>query len=110
MTRIPTVAAVAATVLLSACSPKVSTPEPDRPSAATTAPAAASTTPTSATTPAAPAAPSAHGGLSDCLKSHGITDSGGTAILLGPPAGVDPGSWDSAMKECSALAPGPGPG
>ena len=43
-------------------------------------------------------------------KSTGVTDSGGAAIVLGPPAGVDPGAWDSAMKECSGLAPGPGPG
>ncbi|MEI7915535.1 MAG: hypothetical protein WCH82_12370 [Mycobacteriaceae bacterium] len=48
-----------------------------------------------------------HGGLAECLRSHGVGDSGGQAVALGPPAGVDPGTWDQAMKACSALAPGP---
>lgn len=91
MTRIPTVAgaciSLAATVLLGGCSATSPGPEPE-PSAERTE----------------------HGGLSDCLKSHGVTDSGGTAVILGPPAGVDRGTWDNAMKECSGLAPGPGPG
>lgn len=105
MNRMWTVAALTATLLVGACSSKTATPEPDRSSPSVTSPATAATT-TATTT----AAPSAHGGLSECLKSHGVTDSGGTAIVLGPPAGVDPGAWNSAMKECSSLAPGPGPG
>lgn len=115
MTRIPTVAgaciSLAATALLGGCSSTSPAPEPE-PSAATTSPdekSPAATTPAT-TPPSSPAERTEHGGLSDCLKSHGVTDSGGTAIILGPPAGVDPGTWDNAMKECSGLAPGPGPG
>ena len=116
MTRIPTVASaftiLAATALLGACSSKAPSPGQDRSSPAATSP---TTPPPAATAPATPAPSSPaerteHGGLSECLTSHGVTDSGGAAIVLGPPAGVDPGAWDSAMKECSGLAPGPGPG
>lgn len=57
------------------------------------------------TTP--PAAPAEHGSLADCLKSHGVQDAGGPAVMMGPPAGVDQATWDQAMKACSALAPGP---
>ncbi len=116
MTRIPTVASaciiLAATALLGACSSKTSSPEPDRSSPAATSTTAASPAATTPPTPApsSPAERTEHGGLSECLTSHGVTDSGGAAIVLGPPAGVDPGAWDSAMKECSGLAPGPGPG
>lgn len=85
MRRIPAVAAAAAALLLAGCSSTTPAPQP----------------------PASPAEPSAHGGLAECLKSHGVADSGGTAVVLGPPAGVDPGAWDTAMKECNALAPGP---
>lgn len=54
----------------------------------------------------------AHGSLAECLKANGVPDTGGPAAVLGPPAGVDPGAWDKAMKACSTLAPGPatGPG
>ena len=52
-------------------------------------------------------APAEHGSLAECLKSNGVTESGGTPAVLGPPAGVDPGTWDEAMKACSTLAPGP---
>ena len=58
-------------------------------------------------TPPAPAESTAHGGLAECLSAHGVKDSGGPAVVLGPPAGVDPGIWDEAMKACSTLAPGP---
>lgn len=51
--------------------------------------------------------PSSHGTLAECLKAHGIADAGGPAAVLGPPNGVDPAAWDSAMKACSTLAPGP---
>lgn len=51
--------------------------------------------------------PAAHGSLAECLTSHGVSESGGPAVVLGPPAGVDPGTWDRAMKACSTLAPGP---
>lgn len=51
--------------------------------------------------------PPAHGSLAECLKSQGVAESGGPAVVLGPPAGVDPGQWDKAMKACSTLAPGP---
>lgn len=116
MTRMWTVAGaftgLAATAVLGACSSTTPTPQPDRSSGATTSPAVTSS---AAATPAttvqsSPAERTEHGGLSECLASHGVTDSGGTAIMLGPPAGVDPGTWDTAMKECAGLAPGPGPG
>ena len=116
MIRIPTVAGIftslAATALLGACSSTSPAPETPRSSPGTTstaAPSPAATTPVS-TVPSSPAERTEHGGLSECLKDHGVTDSGGTAIMLGPPAGVDPGAWDEAMKVCSGLAPGPGPG
>ena len=48
-----------------------------------------------------------HGSLADCLKSNGVTETGGAPAVLGPPAGVDPGTWDTAMKACASLAPGP---
>lgn len=87
MRRIPAVAAAAAALLLAGCSSTAPAPKPPA--------------------PGSPAEPSAHGGLAECLKSHGVADSGGTAVVLGPPTGVDPGAWDTAMKECNALAPGP---
>ncbi len=112
MTRMQTVAGIftslAATALLGACSSKTPAPESNRStSPAMTTPA---TTTSDTTAPSSPAERTEHGGLSECLKSHGVTDSGGAAIVLGPPPGVDPGAWDGAMKECSGLAPGPGPG
>ena len=50
----------------------------------------------------------AHGSLADCLKANGVTETGGAPVVLGPPAGVDQATWDSAMKACATLAPGPG--
>ena len=58
------------------------------------------------TTPA-PSESASHGGLAECLKAHGVQDAGGQAVLMGPPAGVAPDTWDQAMKACSTLAPGP---
>ena len=116
MTRTPIMARIitslAVPALLGACASTTPAPQPDRSSPATTSPVATSPVgPTPATiAPSSPAERTEHGGLSECLKTHGVTDSGGAAIVLGPPAGVDPGGWDSAMKECSGLAPGPGPG
>ena len=103
MRRTPAAVAVAAALLLGACSSKTPTPEPAAPAATTPA----ATTSAQTASPATPAEPSAHGGLAECLKSHGVADSGGMAVVLGPPPGVDPAVWDAAMKECSALAPGP---
>lgn len=60
-----------------------------------------------APSPAEGAANPAHGSLADCLKAHGVTETGGSPVVLGPPAGVDPGTWDTAMKSCATLAPGP---
>lgn len=59
-------------------------------------------------TSSAPQTPAAHGGLAECLKGQGVTDAGGPAAVLGPPAGVDQATWDAAMKACSSFAPGPG--
>lgn len=84
MRRSSTVALVGAALILTACSGKQAPSEP-----ATTAP------------------PTAHGSLAECLKAHGVPESSGPAAVLGPPAGVDPGTWDGAMKACSTLAPGP---
>jgi hypothetical protein len=52
-------------------------------------------------------APASHGSLAECLKAHGVDESSGPAAVLGPPAGVDPATWQTAMKACSTLAPGP---
>lgn len=49
----------------------------------------------------------AHGSLAECLRSQGVSDAGGPAAVLGPPAGVDPATWDEAMKACATFAPGP---
>ena len=84
MRRLATAALVSAALILAACSGKQTPSEPT-----TTEP------------------DSAHGSLADCLKDHGVSESAAPAAVLGPPAGVDPGTWDSAMKACSTLAPGP---
>lgn len=76
------IAAIGVALLLGACSAKEATPQE--------------------TTP-----PATHGSLAECLKDHGVPDSGGPAAVLGPPAGVDPGAWDAAMKACATFAPGP---
>lgn len=49
----------------------------------------------------------AHGGLAECLRANGVTDTAGPGAVLGAPPGVDPATWDAAMKACSTLAPGP---
>ena len=48
-----------------------------------------------------------HGGLAECLRSNGVPDTAAPGAVLGPPTGVDPATWDTAMKACSTLAPGP---
>ena len=80
-----TAAAFSAVVLIAACSSKQAPSQPT-----TTEPM-----------------PSSHGSLAECLKANGVPDAGGPAAVLGPPAGVDQGAWDKAMKACSTLAPGP---
>ena len=50
-------------------------------------------------------APTGHGGLAHCLSEHGVPAVPGPAV--GPPPGVDPNTWHSAMQACSSLAPGP---
>lgn len=86
MRHLRTAAMIGAVLVIAACSskqsPSESTPEP------------------------APA-PAAHGSLAECLKANGVPDAGGAAAVLGPPAGVDQAAWDTAMKACSTLAPGP---
>ena len=86
--------AVAAAVL-AGCT---SSPTPSGP------PTTISPAPTAATLP-----PAEHGSLAHCLQEHGVSESGGS-VVLGPPPGVDQATWDKAMKACSTLAPGPGPG
>lgn len=83
--------AAATAALVAGCAPS---PAPSQPTAISPAPSTSSST-----TPE-------HGSLAHCLHEHGIPDSAGTAVL-GPPPGVDPGTWDEAMKACSTLAPGP---
>lgn len=56
---------------------------------------------TSTTTSAA----AGHGSLAHCLSEHGVPTTPGLAV--GPPPGVDPGTWQRAMQACSSLAPGP---
>ena len=46
-----------------------------------------------------------HGSFADCLTEHGVSES--AASPVGPPADVDPETWDQAMQACSTLAPGP---
>ena len=75
-------AVIAGVLLVAGCSSKPADKEPETP-------------------------PTGHGNLAECLKSHGVQDSGGPAVLMGPPAGVDQGTWDKAMQSCSSLAPGP---
>ncbi len=87
--------AAAAAALLAGCT---SSPTPSGP------PTTISPAPTAATLP-----PAEHGSLANCLQEHGVSESGGS-VVLGPPPGVDPATWDKAMKACSTLAPGPGPG
>ena len=84
MMRGSVVVAIAGALLIAGCSSKPSTEE-------TTA----------------PAAPTGHGSLAECLKSHGVQDAGGPAAVLGPPAGVNQADWDKAMQSCSSFAPGP---
>lgn len=84
MRRLRTAATISAVLVIAACSSKQSPPQP------TNEPA-----------------PAAHGSLAECLKANGVPDAGGPAAVLGPPAGVDQAAWDTAMKACSTLAPGP---
>ena len=86
MRALRTAAAVGAALLIAACSSKQAPSQPT-------------------TTDWEPLP--AHGSLADCLKANGVTETGGAPIVLGPPPGVDQGTWDKAMKACSTLAPGP---
>lgn len=51
-------------------------------------------------------APASHGGFADCLHANGVPAGTGPAVA-GPPAGVDPATWERAMSACSTGAPGP---
>lgn len=93
--RVLLCAAAAAAALLAGCT---SNPTPSGP------PTAISPAPTAETV-----APAEHGSLAHCLQQHGVTEAG-DSVVLGPPPGVDQATWDKAMKACSTLAPGPGPG
>lgn len=68
--------------------------------------AAKETSPPSDSTPKSP---SVHGSLAECLHAHGMPQATGPALQMGPPDGVDPAVWDTAMQSCASLAPGPGP-
>jgi hypothetical protein len=87
MRRVALTVAIAA-LLLAGCSSNSSPPETSSP---------------------APS-PAEHGSLAECLQANGVSDSGGAPAVLGPPPGVDQGTWDEAMKACSTFAPGPAPG
>lgn len=84
MRRLLPATVTAAALLLAACSGKQSPPAGDEPQPTAT-----------------------HGSLAECLQAHGVAESSGPAAVLGPPAGVDPATWDAAMKACATLAPGP---
>lgn len=92
------VVAAATTAILAGCTP---TPTPSQPTVISPAPSTTSAPPGSDTV-----APAEHGSLARCLREHGVPDPAGSAVL-GPPAGVDPGVWNGAMKACSPLEPGP---
>lgn len=85
MRALRTAAAVGAALLIASCSSKQEPPQPATDASAHTE----------------------HGSLADCLKANGVTETGSAPVVLGPPAGVDPDTWDKAMKACSTLAPGP---
>ncbi|HTY28970.1 MAG TPA: hypothetical protein VMD51_12650 [Mycobacterium sp.] len=87
--------AAAAAALVAGCT---SSPPPSGP------PTTISPAPTTASV-----APAEHGSLAHCLQEHGVSEAGGS-MVLGAPAGVDQKTWDDAIKACSTLAPGPGPG
>lgn len=86
MSALRTAAAIGAALLIASCSSKQSPTQP---------------------TTTDWESPPAHGSLADCLKANGVTETGGAPVVLGPPAGVDPATWDKAMKACATLAPGP---
>ncbi|OYN81674.1 hypothetical protein [Mycolicibacterium sphagni] len=94
--------AAAALAVLVGCAP---TPNPSQPTVISPAPSTSGVATSSSAAPTS-AAPAQHGSLAECLHEHGVPDSAG-AVVLGPPAGVDPGVWDQARKACSALEPGP---
>jgi hypothetical protein len=83
MRAIPLVVGIAAAGLLAACS----TESPP-----------AQQSPTSVV-------PTGHGTLAQCLSEHGVPSAPGPAV--GPPPGVEPGTWQQAMQACSSLGPGP---
>ena len=85
MRALKTAAAVGAALLIAACSSKQTPPQP-----ATDADSQP-----------------VHGSLADCLKANGVAETGGAPVVLGPPTGVDQATWDTAMKACATLAPGP---
>ncbi|AQT81707.1 hypothetical protein B1R94_24335 [Mycolicibacterium litorale] len=93
MPRLPFAVAAATAAVVAGCAPS---PAPSQPTVISPAP---STSTGGSATPE-------HGSLAHCLHEHGVPDSAGTAVL-GPPPGVDPGTWDEAMQACSTLAPGP---
>ena len=84
MRAIRLAAAIAAAGLLAACS---------------------TDTPACASSPRLRSPPTGHGALAQCLSEHGVPSAPGPAV--GPPPGVDPGTWQQAMQACSSLAPGP---
>ncbi|MGE2721339.1 hypothetical protein [Mycolicibacterium celeriflavum] len=95
-------AGVAAVAMLAGCA---SEPPAEQPTTTS-----GTATQTQTTTSEAPAetttseTPSGHGSLAQCLTDHGVPAAPGPA---GPPAGVDPETWNRAMQECATFAPGP---
>jgi hypothetical protein len=85
MRTLRTAATLSAALLIAACSAKEAPPQPATDGDAHPA----------------------HGSLADCLKSNGVAETGSVPVVLGPPNGVDQATWDTAMKACASLAPGP---
>ena len=53
-----------------------------------------------------------HGAYAHCLNEHGVSEPPGPAVgpapgPAAPPPGVDQATWDTAVKACASLAPGP---
>ena len=59
-----------------------------------------------ASTPTSTTTPPTHGAFGECMRAHGVSEPPHSPIA-GPPAGVEQGTWDNAVRACASLAPSP---